>query len=83
MIFKITKENTTLTEADFAVDFLCAIKGALCIALFVLIAVCFIMWEITPITIRLFVFLLFTTIGICFVQNKYKKVLQEHLKDIK
>lgn len=82
-MFKLDKENVTLTEADFAVDFLCAIKGAFCIALFILIAVCFVMWEITPITIRLFVFLSLTTISICFVQNKYKKILQEHLKDIK
>lgn len=83
MIFNITKENTTLTEADFAVDFLCAIKGALFIALFVIVAVCFIMWEVKAITIRLFVFLLLTTIGIHFVQGKYMKVLQEHLKELK
>ena len=83
MVFNISKENTTLTEADFAVDFLCAIKGVLFIVLFVIVAVCFLMWEVKAITIRLFVFLLLTSIGIHFVQGKYIKVLQEHLKDRK
>lgn len=83
MIFKITKENTTLTEADFAVDFLCALKGAFCLALFVLWAVSFIMWDINLLMVRLFFFLLATTGFIHYLQSKYRKVLQEHIKDIK
>lgn len=82
-MFNITKENTTLTEADFAVDLLCATKGALFIALFVMFGVCFIMWEINFVIIRLIAFTLFTTIGIYFILVKYLNVLQEHIKDIK
>lgn len=83
MIFKITKENTTLTEADFAVDFLCALKGAFCIALFVLCAVSFIMWNINFLMVRLFFFLLAATGFIHYLQSKYIKVLQEHIEELK
>ena len=82
-MFKIDKENVTFTEADFAVDFLCAIKGALCVALFIMVVVCFVMWEITPMMIRLFISIALTTICVHFVRGKYKRVLQEYLKDIK
>lgn len=82
-MFKITKENTTLTEADFAVDFLYAMKGALFIALFTMIAVCFIMWDINFVMIRLFAFTFLTTIGVHFALIKYINVLQEHIKDKK
>lgn len=83
MIFNITKENTTLTEADFAVDFLCALKGAFFIALFVSCAVSFIMWEMNLLMIRMFIFLLATTAFIHYLQSKYRKVLQKHLKELK
>ena len=83
MIFNITKENTTFTEADFAVDFLRALKGAFFIALFTLCAVSFIMWNINFLMVRLFFFLLATTGFIHYLQSKYIKVLQEHIEELK
>ncbi len=81
-MFKITKENTTFTEADFAVDFLCAIKGALFLTLFAMVVICFVMWEVNAVMIRLFIITFAITIGVHFVQVKYINVLQEYLKDI-
>ena len=83
MLFNITKENTTFTEADFAVDFLHALKGALFLALFITFGVSFIMWEINFVMIRLVAFLLLTTIATHFILIKYNNVLQEHIKDLK
>lgn len=83
MIFKITKENTTLTEADFAVDFITALKGALLLALYINCAVFFVMWEVNTTLLRLSFVLLGTSIFLHFLQTKYRKVLQEHTKDIK
>nr|DAD71111.1 MAG TPA: hypothetical protein [Podoviridae sp. ctiuS14] len=83
MIFNITKENTTFTEADFAVNFLYALKSAFCLALFILCAVSFITWNINLLMIRLFFFLLVTTGFIHYLQSKYINVLQEYIKDIK
>lgn len=82
-MIEITKENTTYAQADFAVDSLTIVEGTLLLALFFIIAIAFIMWEVKLIAIRLFIFLVLTTIGVHFARNKYKKVLQEHLKDIK
>lgn len=83
MIFNITKENTTLTKADFAVDFLAALKGALFLALYINGAVFFVMWEVNTTLLRLSFILLGTSILIHFLQSKYRKVLQEHIKATK
>ena len=82
-MFKIDKENVTLTEADFAVDFLHVIKGALFLVLFILFGVSFILLEINFVMIRLVAFLLLTIITTHFILIKYIHVLQEHIEDIK
>jgi len=81
MIFNITKENTTLTEADFAVDFLSVLNYTLLLAVYINCAVFVVMWEINTTLLRLSFVLIGTSVFIHFLQVKYRKVLQEHIKD--
>lgn len=82
-MFKITKENTTYSEADSAVDILLALKLVFNITLLVITMIIFILWEIQPIMVRLFLCILFVIVFLHFLQGKYKKVLQEHLEEVK
>lgn len=58
-MFKITKENTTYSEADSAVDILLALKLVFSVTLLVITMIIFILWEIQPIMVRLFLCILF------------------------
>ena len=80
MIFNISKENTTRTEADFAVCFLSGLKNAFYLALFILCSISFILWQIKPVDIRLGIFFIITIYIIHYMLSKYKKVWQEYTK---